>query len=555
MMGSPAFGEVTEPKFIGSYEIQEEHVLGQGTFGTVFKAFDTKNGQQCAIKRQKKHNHIGFKEMHREARVLRTLGMTGKMGKHKIGGHDNVIKLIEFISRADEVILVLEYMAGGSLKDYLEELSKRGERLSLETSRFFLTQIFDGMSYIWDRMYLHRDLKPGNVLLSEKSPRARLVIADFGSCTEIGLDQSLRGTGPYIAPEAIKSGYTHHDKADIYSLGVLAFQMLTGEKFVDPGAYEEYIRKGRSDAFLFARFAAKRKGQVEIPETGSVLPVCAKSMLQGMLASNPTKRWSRIQLMSPTSNSFLYGGDQLRFAVNEWGRAIEALIKHADVLFKKWPTYDFSKHESSQSSVKLSLRDQYASEIGMLYIIAIRMMEKLSKQRPSEIEDIKKIGRKLLSRAKFLIGHYDSSGDGFDLKHHAGQAKLLLSRQVNRKSCDQAQVTLLNRVIKFIDEMISPLQEVVDPTSSTKKIDACIDGQQATNIDVPSDSVAGGTAEESRTYSICSPERNVGDFKVDKIYNSLPQTNIKHCPECTFHNNKYRITCEVCNSLLPHGNT
>jgi serine/threonine-protein kinase len=135
--------------------------------------------------------------------------------------------------------MVMEFIEG----DVLSDLLKNG-RLDLETTLQFLKPISAALDYLHANNIVHRDVKPGNIMLDKASKQVRPIITDFGLAKVLG-DSSLvsqsavAGTFAYIAPEQIEARRDVDGRADIYALGVMTYQMLTGElpfKYENQGA-------------------------------------------------------------------------------------------------------------------------------------------------------------------------------------------------------------------------------------------------------------------------------------------------------------------------------
>merc|ERR1712098_44889 len=122
--------------------------------------------------------------------------------------------------------MYLEYVSGGSLKDIIKLKGK----LPTDLSRFYLRQILSGLAFLHSNSVIHRDLKPGNILISVEST---LKLADCGAAFDLSSmtqtqEQTLCGTPAYTAPEVIKKE-KHTTASDIWSVGVVAFNMITGK--------------------------------------------------------------------------------------------------------------------------------------------------------------------------------------------------------------------------------------------------------------------------------------------------------------------------------------
>jgi len=193
--------------------------LGRGSFGVVSLAWDQANGRQVAIKQLVRPTPDARERFFREARTL----------YRQINNHF-VVDLLDHDLDADPPYIVLEYCEHGSLRRWVIE------RRPWQEVALVLAQAVQGLQSIHEAGGFHRDLKPDNLLLATgPEPNTVVVkVADFGlarvpetiSATMTG---QLGGTDGYIAPE-ILAGSAFHPGADIYSLGIVATELLTGAR-------------------------------------------------------------------------------------------------------------------------------------------------------------------------------------------------------------------------------------------------------------------------------------------------------------------------------------
>ena len=174
------------------YRIDEE--LGHGMFGTVWKARyyerNTSREKTVAIKFNKRVKQATFKRIQREAFIL-----------HSLCGHPNIIEYKHACWDGDlKLILVLEFMAGGNLEEFMADrastsMNKALPPLSDETAWRFGVQIASAMKHVWKMGIIHRDLKPSNILLSEKTELARITVSDFGLARKYPKKNQSNGLG------------------------------------------------------------------------------------------------------------------------------------------------------------------------------------------------------------------------------------------------------------------------------------------------------------------------------------------------------------------------
>ncbi len=189
--------------------------LGKGAMGSVYRATDTQTGRQVAIKVISSQLAIEpemLGRFKREGEALRQLK------------HPNIVEFIDTFEYDEQYVIVMEYVSGGSLFDVQQQ-----GRLSIERIRQIAIDLCDALIRAHRLNIIHRDIKPENVLMDENgTPK----LADFGLArlsqdTRMTRSGTQFGTPPYMAPEAWE-GKTLDAQADIWSLGVLMFEMLTG---------------------------------------------------------------------------------------------------------------------------------------------------------------------------------------------------------------------------------------------------------------------------------------------------------------------------------------
>ncbi|MEO0225738.1 MAG: protein kinase, partial [candidate division WOR-3 bacterium] len=185
--------------------------LGQGGMGVVYKAVEKKTGALCALKiLSPGKSKIGREEeilrFKKEFRLLATLE------------HPNLIKVYNFGISNNYYYFTMEYFDGGNILDATQNLS-------LSHIYHLIYQLASALQYIHSLNILHLDIKPNNILV-KNGQRPILKLLDFGIAGEVGEVKELRGTIPYMAPEFLTGKDVDH-RADLYSMGILLYQLLT----------------------------------------------------------------------------------------------------------------------------------------------------------------------------------------------------------------------------------------------------------------------------------------------------------------------------------------
>lgn len=199
----------------GRYEIQE--IIGVGGMSVVYKAYDNVDDRIVAVKILKDEflNNDDFKRRFKnESKAIALLS------------HENIVKVYDVNFGEKLQYIVMEYIDGITLKEFI---NKQGS-ITWNDALFFMTQILRAVQHAHDKGIVHRDIKPQNIILL---PNGNLKVTDFGiarfsrSDTKTLTEQAI-GSVHYISPEQAKGEYTD-EKADIYSIGVVLYEMLSGK--------------------------------------------------------------------------------------------------------------------------------------------------------------------------------------------------------------------------------------------------------------------------------------------------------------------------------------
>jgi predicted Zn-dependent protease/tRNA A-37 threonylcarbamoyl transferase component Bud32 len=223
---------------LGKYQLVDR--LGRGGMADVYKGYQPGLDRYVAIKVM--HPHLSedanfITRFRREAKSVAELR------------HPYIVQVFDFDTQDDNYYMVMEYIEGGrTLKQVLQELAERGERLPLEQTLDITTKLADALAYAHNLGMIHRDLKPANVLLASLD---RPVLSDFGIArlmNESGLTISgmLIGTPAYMSPEQGR-GERIDARSDIYALGIVLYEMLTGQPPYDADTPYAIILKHIND--------------------------------------------------------------------------------------------------------------------------------------------------------------------------------------------------------------------------------------------------------------------------------------------------------------------
>lgn len=208
-VGRPAREDVLE-----KYEMMG--VVGEGSYGTVHKARNKESGQIVAIKKFLEEDSNSFKIARRELRALRQLR------------HENLVNMLEHARRRRRLFIIFEYV-DGTVLDYIEAQSSK--RISGEKCREITWQVLRGLEFIHRNRMIHRDVKPENILYSKEGVAK---LCDFGfarpnSIINGEVFTDYVATRWYRAPELIVKESTYDQSIDIWAVGCLLPEMLSGD--------------------------------------------------------------------------------------------------------------------------------------------------------------------------------------------------------------------------------------------------------------------------------------------------------------------------------------
>ena len=252
---------------LGKYEIRG--VLGRGAMGTVYEAFDPVIDRRVAIKTVRLPDAADEDAQAELARFRREAQAAGRLH------HPNIVGVFDYGETPELAYIVMEFVDGHTLKAALD----KQERFSPEAAVRLMEALLAGLQFSHERGVVHRDIKPANVILTDAGD---VKIADFGiariessSMTQAG---TVMGTPAYMSPEQFM-GQTVDARTDIYSSGVLLFQLLTGERPFE-GSMTSIMHKALNTA-------PPRPSELSVTAPAAFDPVVAKAM-----AKRPEDRYA-----------------------------------------------------------------------------------------------------------------------------------------------------------------------------------------------------------------------------------------------------------------------
>ncbi|MBU2645938.1 serine/threonine protein kinase [bacterium] len=293
-----------QPSKIGKYKILSQ--IGEGGMGAVFKAEHPTLNRIVIIKKLTSVDSQDFIErFRREAKIMMDFR------------NENIVQVYDHFKEGSAYFIVMEWVDGTNLESLIQE--KR--YLSNQAAILIFSEICKAMKYAHDQMVIHRDIKPANILISNEGV---VKLVDFGVSTSLDntADENLTkagmtiGTPSYLAPEQIANAKNRDKRTDIYSLGVMFYEMVVGKKPFQGGFTPEII-------------AMIEKGKYTLPRkiNPKISPLIQKVIKKAMhhkvhkryqdLAhllkklSKPLKKFQTQEAINTTIKNYLEGKDDL----------------------------------------------------------------------------------------------------------------------------------------------------------------------------------------------------------------------------------------------------
>ena len=253
-------------KRLGRYELLDR--LGKGGMGVVYRARDTKLDRSVAVKLL-----LGDLEGDDETRerFLREARAAGELN------HRNIIQIYDFGEVGGRAFIVMELLEGANLNEFLKEHPD----LSLDRKLRIMTGVCDGLAFSHSRSIIHRDLKPANLFITKDR---QVKVLDFGlariassKLTRTGL---VFGTPDYMSPEQVR-GKVVDERSDIFSLGAVFYQVLSGRKPFAARALPEVMRKVLTEE--------------PVPLTQDEAPPLLARIITRSLQKDPLTRYQKVE--------------------------------------------------------------------------------------------------------------------------------------------------------------------------------------------------------------------------------------------------------------------
>jgi tRNA A-37 threonylcarbamoyl transferase component Bud32 len=219
--------KIKDAPVVGNYRVIEK--IAAGGMANIYKATHIKKGGTAILK-------VPYEQFQNDQNFIERFRREAELGKKL--HHENIIRIYESgITKDGLTYIAMEYMQGIDLRKYLNKYGSMPIDGALRT----ITLVCRALDYAHVKGVIHRDIKPENIMLPDKKGKGRVVLMDFGVAHAaylgtVGTRSTYLGTPFYMSPD-ISSGQKVDARSDIYSLGVVFFEMITGQRpfnAVDP---------------------------------------------------------------------------------------------------------------------------------------------------------------------------------------------------------------------------------------------------------------------------------------------------------------------------------
>ncbi|HTP06972.1 MAG TPA: serine/threonine-protein kinase [Anaerolineae bacterium] len=266
---------------LGKYQLREQ--LGHGGMASVYRAYHPQLDRFVAVKvlRGELVDDPEFlARFQREAKIVAALR------------HANIVQVYDADMQDDIYYMVMELLEGDTLKARLHDYHVREEPMPLGEAVRVMLDVLDGLAYAHSEGMVHRDLKPANIMLTK---RGQAVVTDFGIAQMVGatrytMSGALMGTLNYMAPEQGMQNQSDA-RSDLYSLGIVLYEMLTGKPPFDADTPLAILMKHVNEPLPMP------------PATGAVIPEAFERILLKVLSKNPDDRYQTATEMAQAIRS------------------------------------------------------------------------------------------------------------------------------------------------------------------------------------------------------------------------------------------------------------
>ncbi len=260
---------------LGNYRIVEK--IASGGMANIYKAIHAKSGEPAVLK-------VPYDQFQNDRRFVERFRREAQLGQKLL--HENIIRLYEYGASRDGLIYIaMEYLPGMDLRVYLDRYGKMPVKDAVRT----VMQVCRALSYAHQKGIVHRDIKPENIMIPDKRSKGRVVLMDFGVAHAaylgtVGTRSSYLGTPYYMSPDQISRRQVD-GRSDIYSLGVVFYELLTGKRPFNDVDPLKVLIKHRESAPPRPRSLNPR------------IPAGLERIALKMLAKRPTDRYKSVEAL------------------------------------------------------------------------------------------------------------------------------------------------------------------------------------------------------------------------------------------------------------------
>jgi len=260
------------------------HELGAGGMGTIHKGLLVGEAgfQRPIVIKQLRHAH--------DSGHLRLFVEEAR--RYAVLDHENIGRIFDFETVGGELCIILEYIDGWSLFEYVDRHRELGRFPDVELSVFIVSRVCRALQYVFEKAAIvHRDISPSNIMMTQEGT---VKLIDFGIATQSGTrDSSLTGKPAYMAPEMVLD-MRADNRSDLFSLGAVFFEMLTRER----------LFSGKGTAQVLEQVIA---GHNPSPRAHNPdIPDAVMALLKKALQRDPSRRFASAGEMGQACEHYLY---------------------------------------------------------------------------------------------------------------------------------------------------------------------------------------------------------------------------------------------------------
>jgi serine/threonine-protein kinase len=206
--------------------------------------------------------------------------------------HENIGRIFDFDRVDGELCIILEYIDGWSLIEYLDRHEEQNRRPDVDLSVFIASRVCRALQYVFEKSKIvHRDISPSNIMMTREGT---VKLIDFGIATRSGTqDHGLTGKPAYMAPEMVVERRTDN-RSDLFALGAVLYELLTGERLFRAKTTAEVLEK-----VVGGPVPSVRTHRADVPEA-------VEAIVRRALERNPDKRYASAAEMGEACEHFLY---------------------------------------------------------------------------------------------------------------------------------------------------------------------------------------------------------------------------------------------------------